>query len=170
MLLSKLLRHIIVYPGAAIRRERRCTLYQLRPLAVCQPSLEVCTADVMAKHGADESGVEVVAGADGAHGRRLRHRILLAEAAVREDGDGVRTVGVYKSRTVERGLGTVDTLCRVFLVEHFEVVALTAHYIGVIEVINKVWRHLHHVAAMRRTEIDVVVDDGAALARTLQQC
>ena len=116
MLLTKLLRHIIIYPGAAIRRERRCTLYQLRPLAVCQPSLEVCTADVMAKHGADKSGVEVVASADSAHGRRLRHRILLAEAAVREDGDGVRTIGVDKSLTVERGLGTVDTLGRVFLV------------------------------------------------------
>ena len=136
MLLSKLLRHIIVYPGAAIRRERRCALYQLRPLAVCQSSLEVGAADVMAKHGADESGVEVVASADSAHSRRLRHRILLAVADGREDGDGVRAVGVYKSRTVERGLGSVDTLGRVFLVEYLEVVARSAYYIGVIEVIN----------------------------------
>ena len=165
--LAKVGGYIVEYVLAAVGRKRHCPLDELVPCALVESALYIGSCHTIFNKGVHQSGVEVVACSDSAHGVDGCHGILLLQSAVRQYGYGLCSVGIHKALAVEGSLGTVHTFGGVLMVYLVEVVALASNDVGILEVLYKIRCNLHHVVAVGRTEVDDVIDNGSRLDRSI---
>ena len=146
--LAEVFRHIVEDVLATVGREHLGAFHHAVPLLFCEPTLYVGAAYVVAKHGVDKTGVEVVASTNGAHRLGLGSGILLAHVPIAEHHGGVLAIGVDEALTIERDLGVVSLVGIVDLIDHVKVVSAAAHDVGKLEVLNEVWGGPHDIATM----------------------
>jgi len=139
------------------------------PLFLSESVLDVTAGDTILHHAIDESGIEVVACTDRADRRRLDGRIALAKTAVGAQLHRTGSLSVDKLLAIERYLGVVDLIGIAELVKYFKVLVTAPDNVGVLEILEVVGCDLHHLIAMGRPEVDVVVDDGTVVSGIVEQ-
>ena len=119
--------------------------------------------DTVLDEAIDETGIEVIAGADGADGLRRWYRILFAEPACGTHLGRLCPTGIDEVLRIERNLGAVDAVGIVLAVHNGKVLVGATYDVCQLEVLEDVGRQLDHLVTVGGAVVDVVVEDGATL-------
>lgn len=161
--------NVVAYAAAAVGGKELGAVHHAVPLAVAEAGIDVGAGDAILYQPVDEAGVEVVASAYGAHRVGVLHGVVAAQAAGTPQGHRARPLGADEVLAVEGYLAAVDGVGVRLAEHHAEVFGAAAHYVGILQVLEYVGRHLDEVGAVRGAEVDVVVEYGAAAAGILYE-
>ena len=143
-------------------------MYHLIPLVNGQATVDHLAGDAVFHHAIHQTGIEVIAGTDGAHRLGGNDGITLAQT-LGAQLHGSHTLCIDELLAIERDLGIIHLVAVVFLEHHHEVLVTAPHHIGQLQVLQDVGRHLHQVVTVTGTEVHIVVENGATLLGILQK-
>ena len=129
---------------------------------------ELAWRDALVQQSVQETGIEVVAGTDGAHGLDRGNRYLQSEVGC-EDPDGAVAVGADEVGAERTDVSLVDFRGVGGAKEVPEILGAATDDAAPTAILLEVLQRVGDVGDVRLAEVDVVIKQGARLVSLLQQ-
>lgn len=131
-------------------------------------SHEFCVREACVINVVDDTGIEVVACADGADGVNGGNVEVFSRRGTKEGSDGPSAVG-YDETGTKGGYTLIDGFGISETVEAIEIFSATAHDGGEAHVLFNVTDGVREVGNVGGTEVDVVIEDASGIVGALKE-